>query len=641
MTRKTRMMVGIGWIGAMLLWVGCPTPPLQNCSIPGDCAANSSCVEGRCVPFTGCVSDLSCEWPKNQCVTGYCVPNATCQTSKDCTTAGQACVQERCVQEPKPEVGAVLFLQFEENEGANTIRDSSARPQTVAWRGQRRTVAAGYEGKAVFLEGQANYLEVSTSTVLQQPKVTVEMWVRPLQHQDATLARLCDASCRSGYSLSLNAQGLLSFQVGNGTTTQSCTLEIPLPLQQWSHVGGSFDGQQLRCFLNGVVQKTSAWSGSIAYTQTAPFWLGGQPDGTRQFVGEMDEVVVWPWAREQSFLPGWLRYLYVAGSEQQIHVMDVQRGEVLSEHKFPTLSGFRPVGLGPDGKDLYVWNSSESQLAVVDVSTKQRRFSFALPGAGWSDGAKVSFLQASSTLWVWGNTTYVYRYPLVADAKPLAVLQGLGKFKGEGIAWDGKRRKFLISDGENARIRQISETSWQMLPDFVLQDSKYPKFRPGAIAVNPVHQNLYVAGVDSSLLLLFTPKGEVYEYLGQYGVVDTSPDVTTDKERWIERMNVHVSGLYLVYTFTKPSYVYRLDIQDKLQHVIRGKSTGSPVQRFRSSYGMYFHPQGDIMVVQDGNSGLFHMIDIDKRIVIRSLNLGQSTVPGQWPLVGMGHPVLP
>ena len=63
----------------------------------------------------------------------------------------------------------------------------------------------------------------------------------------------------------------------------------PLPAGTWSHLATTYDGSQLRLYVNGTQVAQTAASGSIA-TSTAPLRIGGNAVWGEWFSGWIDEV---------------------------------------------------------------------------------------------------------------------------------------------------------------------------------------------------------------------------------------------------------------------------------------------------------------------------------------------------------------
>ena len=74
--------------------------------------------------------------------------------------------------------------------------------------------------------------------------------------------------------------------------SRSSPRRIALPAGTWSHLAATYDGSQLRLYVNGTQVAQTAASGSIA-TSTAPLRIGGNAVWGEWFSGWIDEVRVY------------------------------------------------------------------------------------------------------------------------------------------------------------------------------------------------------------------------------------------------------------------------------------------------------------------------------------------------------------
>jgi hypothetical protein len=82
---------------------------------------------------------------------------------------------------------------------------------------------------------------------------------------------------------------------GGGTfhgTTQNIAARRSDPVGRWSHVALTYDGAQLRLYLDGTQMSSRAVSGSILRTAN-PLWIGGNRPYGEYFRGVIDEVRVY------------------------------------------------------------------------------------------------------------------------------------------------------------------------------------------------------------------------------------------------------------------------------------------------------------------------------------------------------------
>lgn len=118
---------------------------------------------------------------------------------------------------------------------------------------------------------------------------TLEAWVRPERSQPAGLVAKLQ---RSGYGLVCD-EGRVSFVVNVGKRAAAARSEVPLVVDEWTHVAGVYDGQHATLYLNGQVAAQVPASGALD-DNDLPLYVGADPGAegqpTRPFRGWIDEV---------------------------------------------------------------------------------------------------------------------------------------------------------------------------------------------------------------------------------------------------------------------------------------------------------------------------------------------------------------
>ena len=95
----------------------------------------------------------------------------------------------------------------------------------------------------------------------------------------------------------------------NGYATRS----DKLPLDEWIHVAGTFDGQVIRIYVNGQLSNSSFYSGTIHVTES-DLYIGNNDFSTRQFDGLIDEIRIWSLTKSQVELQSTM-FLILSGNE--------------------------------------------------------------------------------------------------------------------------------------------------------------------------------------------------------------------------------------------------------------------------------------------------------------------------------------
>lgn len=139
--------------------------------------------------------------------------------------------------------------------------------------------------------------------------ITVEAWINPLSFgvnaaENSIFCKHGWSQGERGYVLRCGSTGILSFNIAgldtNGVNTSWKTVLSPsnaLVVNTWQHVAGTYDGDTLRLFVNGVQVATTGFKGTIDQSYSYPARIGRLADpaqsATRYFNGKIDEVRIW------------------------------------------------------------------------------------------------------------------------------------------------------------------------------------------------------------------------------------------------------------------------------------------------------------------------------------------------------------
>ncbi|MFQ6609900.1 MAG: PKD domain-containing protein, partial [Fidelibacterota bacterium] len=141
------------------------------------------------------------------------------------------------------------------------------------------------------LDGAGDYLQFSSPISNALSQFTVEIWVKGT----------------GGTIFSRNSSGIDGFiQLGFNSTAQftgsAGTMSINfdgIPQNIWSHVAMSYDGSQIKVFVDGNLIAAQSASGLINASNDNSF-LGRLFDGTDNFTGQMTDFRFWNSARSQT-----------------------------------------------------------------------------------------------------------------------------------------------------------------------------------------------------------------------------------------------------------------------------------------------------------------------------------------------------
>jgi glucose/arabinose dehydrogenase len=189
--------------------------------------------------------------------------------------------------------GMVAAYSFDEAGGA-TVSDISGNGNHGTISGATRN-SSGQYGAALDFDGSNDSVTVPDSSSLDLTSgMTLEAWVRPLTTSSWRTVVLKERPGDIVYALysSNSDSGRPTGRVRVNGSTISATGTSRLTTSVWTHVATTFDGANLRLYVNGALVATRAASGTIL-TSGNPLRIGGSTALGRWFRGRIDEVRVY------------------------------------------------------------------------------------------------------------------------------------------------------------------------------------------------------------------------------------------------------------------------------------------------------------------------------------------------------------
>ncbi|OXS65586.1 hypothetical protein B1B04_24980 [Lysinibacillus sp. KCTC 33748] len=153
------------------------------------------------------------------------------------------------------------------------------------------------EVNSVFYNGTSSYMR--TTKVHKYNIVTLETWVKPYVISSSYQDIMSNVE-NGGHSIGLlNGKPYSRFYL-NGAYRYCYGNE--LPLNQWSHIATTFDGNTILFYINGVKVSELKYSGEVSNT-SAIFSIGANPAVTSGYIeyfkGEIKDSRIWDVARTE------------------------------------------------------------------------------------------------------------------------------------------------------------------------------------------------------------------------------------------------------------------------------------------------------------------------------------------------------
>jgi len=243
----------------------------------------------------------------NSAASEYCVPGDT--TSTSCAAP-------------------VGRWDFEENTGS-TVNDKSGNGNTGTWNGTLGNQwKPGKIGGSGNFNGSDNYVSAADSNSLDLTSaMTLEAWTYPTSFPgDYTQILIKNNANADFYGIGLNpTTGTVFCQLSGGTpnTINSTTATT---LNNWNHIACSYDGSNIRIYINGKLDVTTARTGNTT-ASAALFNIGRDSVNGRYFPGMIDQVRVFNYARSA----GQIAWDYNRGAPVGHWKMDECQGDTVHD----------------------------------------------------------------------------------------------------------------------------------------------------------------------------------------------------------------------------------------------------------------------------------------------------------------------
>jgi hypothetical protein len=179
------------------------------------------------------------------------------------------------------------------------------------------TYAPGKVLQAFRFDGVDDYVDLGTSSALAPPVLTVDFWVNP----QGTPTLVSHPVSRWGHSTPIPDSWQFGYQPNNKiyfTTRNVAGAQVTisstsvLPLNQWSHVAATYDGNAVKLYINGVQEAVASFSGVVRHNASTTA-IGCKITGgvcNYPFKGLVDEVEIY----DRALTPSEVKAIYAAGS---------------------------------------------------------------------------------------------------------------------------------------------------------------------------------------------------------------------------------------------------------------------------------------------------------------------------------------
>jgi hypothetical protein len=193
----------------------------------------------------------------------------------------------------------IAHWKFDEGKG-NIAYDSSGNGNNGTLVNDP-TWVQGKFGSALSFDGVDDYVNVGS---IYSPYMSIEAWIYPrdlTKSYNAIIGRWQGVSGKYSYELSGRPDDSVALVIStNGTNIIECKSVTILQINNWYHIVGTFDGMNIKIYVNGKLENTCPVSGTI-YNSGDSTLIGATRTGTGasayNWNGLIDDVRIYNYAR--------------------------------------------------------------------------------------------------------------------------------------------------------------------------------------------------------------------------------------------------------------------------------------------------------------------------------------------------------
>ncbi len=193
---------------------------------------------------------------------------------------------------PPPTNNIGLVAHWDMEEGHGTVAGDASGNGHEAILSQAKWATTRIGNFSLRFDGNNDYARIEDSSSLDaQSELTLSAWIYP-DNLAGGGSYPSIVSKSSAYRLYAHTDRRVRFQVYNGSTSIVAKPQATMPNLEWTHVVGTFSGTQLKVYINGTLQKTVSFSGSINRNNN-PLFLGARNQTRDFFDGKIDGVRIY------------------------------------------------------------------------------------------------------------------------------------------------------------------------------------------------------------------------------------------------------------------------------------------------------------------------------------------------------------
>ncbi|BBI35855.1 LamG domain-containing protein [Cohnella abietis] len=195
------------------------------------------------------------------------------------------------------------------NENTGTIASDSSGNGNVGTVSGGATWTTGKINSGLLFNGSTGQVQINDSPSLRPTNITVALWAKSGTTTWNNSGML--VAKRPGFIMHpVSGTKEIRFYVWAGGNWASANYTPTSDITQWHHYAGTYDGTNIRLYMDGALVATAAQTGSLSY-DASPLYIGRDSDPGRYFNGTIDVVKLY----NRAFSATEINSLYTATSE--------------------------------------------------------------------------------------------------------------------------------------------------------------------------------------------------------------------------------------------------------------------------------------------------------------------------------------
>ncbi len=193
-----------------------------------------------------------------------------------------------------PPIATAALVGYWSFDAADGVEDLSRNGNDGVLHGAPKRVAGKF-GEALEFNGSTDYVEIPDAPSLSELEaLSISAWIQPLELGAWVAVAEKGIHLNWSYGFFIEPDGTLSFEVstGPGNTLVCCVGDVALEIGEWYHIFGSYDGESVKAYVDGILAGEMPGDDAIHITEGLPFTIGSR-NGQNFFGGIVDEVAFW------------------------------------------------------------------------------------------------------------------------------------------------------------------------------------------------------------------------------------------------------------------------------------------------------------------------------------------------------------